>query len=84
MSLKFIAWIDNYDEDDCDYEGVFLQNFNIKSDSGMGDKGRIFVINEKDAALFVLIVRAAIGVGGLERRSNQLRFNFDFNKLGLA
>ena len=55
----------------------------------MGDKGQTFIVNEKDAASFapddiVLILPAPVAVGGSERRSNQLRFNFDFSKLDLA
>ena len=88
-SLKFIAQIGDSDEDDCEYEGVFLQKAHSKIDSGMGDKGQTFVVSEKDAALFapddiVLILPAPVGVGGSEKRSNQLRFNFDFSKLDLA
>ena len=88
-SLKFIARIDNYDENDCEYKGVFLQKVNSKIDSGMGDKGQTFVVNEKDAASFAaddiaLILPAPVAVSGSERRSNQLRFNFDFSKLDLA
>ena len=37
-SLKYEAWIDDYDEDDCEYEGVFLQNVNNKIESGMKEK----------------------------------------------
>ena len=82
-SLKFIARIDNYDE------GVFLQKVNSKIDSGLEDKGQTFVVNEKNGASFasndiVLILPAPVAVGGSERRSNQLRFNFDFSKLDLA
>ena len=88
-SLKFIARFDNYDGDDCEYEGVFLQQVNGKIDSGMGDKGQTVIVNEKDAASFapddtVLILPAPVAVGGSERRSNQLRFNFDLNKFELA
>ena len=88
-SLKFVARIDKYDRDDCEYEGVFLQKVNKKIDSWMGDKGQTFIVNEKDAASFapddiVLILPAPVAVGGSERRSNQLRFNFDFSKLDLA
>ena len=88
-SLKFIARIDNYDGDDCEYEGVFLQKVNSKIDSGMGNEGQTFIVNEKDAASFapddiVLILSAAVAVDGSERRSNQLQFNFDFSKLDLA
>ena len=88
-SLKFIARIDNYDRDDYEYEGVFLQKVNSKIDSGMGDKGQTFIANEKDAASFApddiaLILPAPVAVGGSERRSNQLRFIFDFSKLDLA
>ena len=55
----------------------------------MGDKGQTFVVNENDGASFapddyVLILPAPIAVGGSERRSNQLRFNFYFSKLDLA
>ena len=88
-SLKFLVRIDNYDEDDCEYERVFLQKVSSKIDSGMGDKEQTFVVNEKDAASFapvdiVLILPAPVAVCGSERRSNQLRFNFDFSKLDLA
>ena len=88
-SLKFIAQIGDSDEDDCEYEGVFLQKAHSKIDSGMGDKEQTFVVNEKDAAScapddIVLILPAPVGVGGSEKRSNQLRFNFDFSKLDLA
>ena len=88
-SLKFIARIDNYDGDDCEYKGVFLQKVNSKIDSGMGDKGQTFIVNEDDAATFapndiVLALPAPVAIGGSERRSNQLRFNFDFSKLDLA
>ena len=88
-SLKFIARIDNYDGDDCEYEGVFLQKINSKIDSKMGDKRQSFIVNEKDAASFapddiVPMLPAPVAVGGSERRSNQLRFNFDFSKLDLA
>ena len=88
-SLKFIARIDNYVEDDCKYEGEFLPKANSKIDSAMGGKGQTFVVNQKDAASFalygiVLILPAPIAVGGSERRSNQLRFNFDLSKLDLA
>ena len=88
-SLKFIARIDNYDGDDYEYEGVILQKVISKIDSGIGDKGQTFIVNEKDAASFapddiVLILPAPVAVGGSERRSNQLRFNFDFSKLDLA
>ena len=87
-SLKFIAQITNYDEDNGEYEAVLLQKVNSKNDSGMEDKGRIFVVNAKDAALFarddiVLILPTPIAVGESERRNNQLRFNFDFSKLDL-
>ena len=88
-SSKFVARIDNYDEDNCEYEGVFLQNVYSKIDSRMGDKGKNFVVNEEDAASFapgdiVLILPTPVVVGGSERRSNQLRFNFYFCKLDLA
>ena len=88
-SLKFIARIDNYDDDDCEYEGVFLQKVNSKLGPGVEGKGQIFVVKEEDAASFapddiVLILPAPAAVGGSERRSNQLRFNFDFSKLNLA
>ena len=77
-SLKCIAWIDNYDGDDCEYEGMFLQKVNSKIDSGMGDKGQTFIVNEKDAASFapddiVLILPAPVAVGGSERRSINCR-----------
>ena len=79
-SLKFIARIDNYDENDCEYEGVFLENVNNKINSRMGDKGQTFVANEKYATSFapddiVLILPSPVAVGGSERRSSQLRFN---------
>ena len=33
-SLKYIARVDNYDDEDDDYEGVFLQKINSRVDSG--------------------------------------------------
>ena len=89
MSSNFLARIDNYNEDDCEYEGVFLQKVNSKIDFGMGDKGQTFVVNEKDAASLapddiVLIFPPPVATGGSERRSIQLWFNFDFSKLDQA
>ena len=51
-SLKCIARIDDYDEDDCEYEGVFFQKVNRKIKSGMEGKGLTFVVNEEDGASF--------------------------------
>ena len=51
-SLKYIARIDDYNEDSCEYEGVFLQKVNSKIKSGMEGKGLTFVANEKDGATF--------------------------------
>ena len=67
-SLKFIARIDNYNEDNCEYEGVFLQKVDSKIDSGMGNKGQTFVANEKDAASFApddiaLIIPVPVAAG---------------------
>ena len=88
-SLKYIARIDDYDEDDCEYEGVFLQKVNRKIKSGMDGKGLTFVVNEEDGASFasddiVQILPAPIVVGGSERRNNQVRFDIDLSKLDLA
>ena len=68
---------------------MILQKVNQKINSGMEDKGQIFVVNEKDAASFfpddiVLIFPAPVAVGGSGRRNNQLRFNFDFSQFDLA
>ena len=68
---------------------MFLRKVKSKIDSGRGDKGQTFVVNEKDAASFalddiVLILSTLVSVGGSERRSNRLRFKFDFSKLDLA
>ena len=87
--LKYVARIDDYDEDDCKYEGVFLQKVNIKINSEMEGKGLTFVVNEKDGASFasddiVQILPAPIVVGGSERRNNQVRFDIDLSKLDLA
>ena len=81
-SLKYIAPIDDYDEDDCEYEGVFLQKVNRKIKSGMEGKGLTFVVNEEDGASFasddiVQILPAPIVVDGSERRNNQVRFDID-------
>ena len=88
-SLKYIARIDDYDEDDCEYEGVFLQKVNSKIKSGMEGKGLTFVVNEKDVASFasdyiMQILPAPIVVRGSERRNNQVQFNIDLSKLDLA
>ena len=53
-SLKYIARINDYDEEDCEYEGVFLQKVNRKIKSGMESKGLIFVVNKEDGASFAL------------------------------
>ena len=87
-SLKFITRIDDCDEDDGEYQGVFLHKVNRKFFSGMGDEEQTFNANEKDAASFspddiVPILPAPVAVGGSAKRSNQLRFNFDFSKLDL-
>ena len=88
-SLKYIARIDDYDEDDCEHEGVFLQKVNSKIKSGMEGKRLTFVVNEKDGASFALddivqILPAPIVVGGSERRNNQVRFDIDLSKLDPA
>ena len=88
-SLKYIARIDDYDKDDCEYEGVFLQKVNRKIKSGMEGKRLTFVVNEEDGASFasddiVQILPAPIVVGGSERRNNQVRFDIDLSKLDLA
>ena len=49
-SLKFIAWIDSCHEDDCEYEGVFLQKVDSEIGSGMGDKGQTFA----ESSVFIL------------------------------
>ena len=46
-SLKFIARIDNYDGDDCEYEGVFLQKVNSKIDSGWEIKEKLLLKMKK-------------------------------------
>ena len=42
-SLKFIARIDNYDGDDCEYEGVILEKINSKIDSGWEIKDKLLL-----------------------------------------
>ena len=88
-SLKYIARIDDYDEDDCEYKGVFLQKMNRKIKSGMEGKGLTFVVKKEDAASFgsndiVQILPVSIVVGGSERRNNHVRFDIDLSKLDLA
>ena len=53
-SLKYIARIDDYDEDDCEYEGVFLQKVNRKTKSGMEGKGLTFAVKMKKMVLLLL------------------------------
>ena len=79
----------HYDEDDCEYKGVFLQKANRKIKSGMEVKGLTFVVNKEDGASFALndivqILPAPIVVGGSEIRNNQVRFDIDLSKLDLA
>ena len=87
--MKYIARIDDYDENDCEYKGVFLQEVNSKIKSGMQGKRLNFVVNEEDGASFasddiVQILPAPIVVGGSETRDNQVRFDIDLHKLDLT
>ena len=87
-ALKYIARRDNIDAND-EYEGVFLSKVNAKIKPGEKPKAPTFVINEEDGASFsqddiVFKLPLPIAVGGSARRSSQLRFDFDFNKVDLA
>ena len=87
-ALKYIARVDDIDADD-EYEGVFLSKINSKIKPGEKPEAPTFVINEEDGASFsqediVLKLPVPIAVGGSARRSSQLRFDFDFNKVDLA
>ena len=87
-ALKYIARIDDIDADN-EYEGVFLSKVNAKIKPGEKPEAPTFVINEEDGSSFsqediVFKLPVPIAVGGSTRRSTQLRFDFDFNKVGLA
>ena len=87
-ALKYIARIDDINADD-KYEGVFLSKVNAKIKPGKKPEAPTFVINEEDGASFsqediVFKLPVAIAVDGSARRSSELRFDFDFNKVNLA
>ena len=87
-ALKYIARIDDIVADD-EYEGGFLSKVNAKIKPGDKPEAPTFVINEEDNASFsqeaiVFKLPVPIAVGGSARRSSQLRFDFDFNKVDLA
>ena len=87
-ALKYIARIDDIDADD-KYEGVFLSKVNAKIKPGEKPEAPAFVINEEDGGSFsqediVFKLPVTIAVGSSARRSSQLRFDFDFNKVDLA
>ena len=88
-ALKYIARIDDYDDCDGEFEGVFLHKVNSKIIPGQKNQGLTFIVNEGDAASFapddiVLKLPNPVAVGGSARTSNQLRFDFDFSKFDLA
>ena len=86
-ALKYIARIDDIDADD-EYEGVFLSKVNAKIKPGEKPEAPTFVINEEDGASFsqegIVFELPVPIVGDSARRSSQLRFDFNFNKVDLA
>ena len=88
IALKYVARIDDIDADD-EYEEIFLSKVNAKIKPGEKPEAPTFVINEEDGASFsqediVFKLPVPIAVGGLARRSSQLRFDYNFNKEDLA
>ena len=86
-SLKYFARVDNYDDEDDDYEVVFLQK--NQQQSQFWKTNLYCTVNEDNAASFVaedIIVKLPLPtvVLGSTTRSNQLQFNFDFTKLDFA
>ena len=84
-SLQYVARVDDYDDENNDYEGMFLQKIN----SRVYSDGPLFIVNEQDAAFFaaddiILKLPSPVAIGGSTRRNNLLQFSFDFSKLELA
>ena len=84
-SLQYDARVDDNDDENDDYEEMFLQNIT----SGVYSDGPLFIVNEQDAASFaaddiILKLLSPVAIGGSTRRNNLLQFNFDFSKLELA
>ena len=81
-TLKYIARVDEFDGKD--YKDIFLQKVNRKIISGDNNTAPTFIINEEDGASFspqdiVLKLPAPLVIGGSARKSNQLRFDYDFS-----
>ena len=81
-ALKYIARVD---DDDDQYEGVFLQKIN----SRISSEELIVIVVEEDAASFaaediVLKLPSPTVIGGSAGRSSHLQFDFDFTKTNLA
>ena len=84
-TLKYIARVDGYDEEDGDYEGVFLE----KVPKRFEDEEMTFVVNEKSEYSFspkdiLAILPLPIMLGGSTRRCKYLQFTFDFKDWNLA
>ena len=48
-SVQYVAHVDDYDDENDNYEGMFLQNIN----SGVYSDGPLFIVNEQDALLLL-------------------------------
>ena len=70
MSLKYVGRVDEYDDENDDYEGVFLQKINNRLHSN----GPLFIVNEQDAASFasediILKLPSPVVVGGSAKKT---------------
>ena len=86
-TLKYIARIDRYDEEDKDYEGVYLEK--VPQKLGEETEELKFVIKEGSEYSFgatdiVAKLPNPNILGGSSRRTNYLQFDFDFNLWSLA
>ena len=84
-TLKYIARVDGYDEENGDYEGVFLE----KVPKRFEDEKMTFVVNEKLEYSFsrndiLAILSLPIMLGGTTQRFKYLQFTFDFKDWDLA
>ena len=84
-SLQYVARVDDYDDENDEYEEMFLQIIN----SGVYSDGPLLIVNEQNAASFaaddiILKLPSPVAIGRSARRNNLLQFNFDFSKLELA
>ena len=78
--MKYIARVDEFDDEETEYGGEFLQKVNSKITPGEDTEEPVFINNEEDGALFapkdiVLKLQTQLAVGESAGRSNQLVFN---------